>query len=64
VFQSNVAQRSEEALRSDQMFSQIQSGIARMKTDLERECDSIQEKIDQILRTELHAFDKISIEDW
>jgi hypothetical protein len=30
-----------------------------MKDDLERECDDIADKIDQIMRTELITFDKL-----
>jgi len=30
-----------------------------MKTELEKECDDITDKIDEIMRTELLTFDKI-----
>ena len=41
------------------MFQSIQSGIAKMKEELERECDDITIKIDEIIRTELLTFDKL-----
>ncbi len=41
------------------MFNSIQSSISNMKNELERECDDIQMKIDQIMKTELITFDKI-----
>eukprot|EP00347_Sterkiella_histriomuscorum_P014251 403361596 len=48
-----------QGLKSDQMFTQISSSLAAMKDDLERECDDISNKIDEIMRTELLTFDKL-----
>ena len=46
-------------MKSEQMFNQIQSSLINMKDELERECDDITNKIDEIMRTELLTFDKL-----
>lgn len=46
-------------LKSDQLFSQVCNGIISLKEELERECDDISTKIDEIMRTELLTFDKL-----
>ncbi len=45
--------------KSDQLFSQVCSGIISLKEELERECDDITSKIDEIMRTELLTFEKL-----
>ena len=41
------------------MFLLIQKGMVEMKDDMEKECDDIIDKIDEIMRTELITFDKL-----
>ncbi|CDW77438.1 UNKNOWN [Stylonychia lemnae] len=47
------------SMKSDQLFSQLQNSLLGMKNELEKECDDITNKIDEIMRTELLTFDKI-----
>ena len=57
--QSYNSKMTTGTLKSEQMFSQITSGIVALREDLERECNDLAGKIDEIMRTDLLTFDKI-----
>ena len=45
--------------KSEALFSQIQNSLMSMKDELERECDDLTDKIDEIMRSEVLTFDKL-----
>ena len=44
--------------KSDHLCSRLQSELAELKSGLTKECDDILSKIDDLMNTEIHTFEK------